>query len=170
MSGLWGEAGGAEREEWGVLGERFATLKNKIDSSCFWKVSADGGGRETLQRAANITVNADNLDLLKDQWGESEETAKKIKYSEKEKSEFLIYNEIRSIRETGKNFKRIKEIIKLLKNEKSEAWLLFLEILELLKKGSREYTDVRNALISISKINSKEKHLIDRGLNVLDFE
>jgi len=100
----------------------------------------------------------------------SEETAKKIKYSEKEKSEFLIYNEIRSIRETGKNFKRIKEIIKLLKNEKSEAWLLFLEILELLKKGSREYTDVRNALISISKINSKEKHLIDRGLNVLDFE
>ena len=100
----------------------------------------------------------------------SEETAKKIKYSEKEKSEFLIYNEIRSIRETGKNFKRIKEIIKLLKNEKSEAWLLFLEILELLKKGSREYTDVRNALISISKINSKEKHLIDRGLNVLDSE
>ena len=100
----------------------------------------------------------------------SEETAKKIKYSEKEKSEFLIYNEIRSIRETGKNFKRIKEIIKLLKNEKSEAWLLFLEILELLKKGSREYTDVRDALISISKINSKEKHLIDRGLNVLDFE
>ena len=98
----------------------------------------------------------------------SEETAKEIKYSEKEKSEFLIYNEIRSIRETGKNFKRIKEIIKLLKNEKSEAWLLFLEILELLKKGSREYTDVRNALISISKINSKEKHLIDRGLNVLD--
>jgi len=100
----------------------------------------------------------------------SEETAKKIKYSEKEKSEFLIYNEIRSIRETGKNFKRIKEIIKLLKNEKSEAWLLFLEILELLKKGSREYTDVRNALISISKINSKEKHLIERGLNVLDSE
>jgi len=100
----------------------------------------------------------------------SEETAKKIKYSEKEKSEFLIYNEIRSIRETGKNFKRIKEIIKLLKNEKSEAWLLFLEILELLKKGSREYTDVRNALISISKINSKKKHLIDRGLNVLDSE
>ena len=100
----------------------------------------------------------------------SEETAKKIKYSEKEKSEFLIYNEIRSIRETGKNFKRIKEIIKLLKNEKSEAWLLFLEILELLKKGSREYTDVRNALISISKINSKEKHLIDRGLNILDTE
>ena len=100
----------------------------------------------------------------------SGETAKIIKYSEKEKSEFLIYNEIRSIRETGKNFKRIKEIIKLLKNEKSEAWLLFLEILELLKKGSREYTDVRDALISISKINSKEKHLIDRGLNVLDFE
>jgi len=100
----------------------------------------------------------------------SEETAKKIKYSEKEKSEFLIYNEIRSIRETGKNFKRIKEIIKLLKNEKSEAWLLFLEILELLKKGSREYTDVRNALISISKINSKAEHLIDRGLNVLDSE
>ena len=96
--------------------------------------------------------------------------AKKIKYSEKEKSEFLIYNEIRSIRETGKNFKRIEEIIKLLKNEKSEAWLLFLEILELLKKGSREYTDVRNSLISISKINSKEKHLIDRGLNVLDSE
>ena len=84
----------------------------------------------------------------------SEETAKKIKYSEKEKSKFLIYNEIRSIRETGKNFERIKEIIKLLKNEKSEAWLLFLEILELLKKGSREYTDVRNAFISISIINS----------------
>jgi len=100
----------------------------------------------------------------------SEETAKNIKYSEKEKFEFLIYNEIRSIRETGKNFKRIKEIITLLKNEKSEAWLLFLEILELLKKGSKEYTDVRKALISISKINSKEKHLIDRGLNVLDFE
>ena len=100
----------------------------------------------------------------------SEETAKKIKYSEKEKSEFLIYNEIRSIRETGKNFKRIKEIITLLKNENSEAWLLFLEILELLKKGSREHTDVRNTLISISKINSKEKHLIDRGLNILDSE
>ena len=100
----------------------------------------------------------------------SEETAKNIKYSEKEKSEFLIYNEIRSIRETGKNFKRIKEIITLLKNEKSESWLLFLEILELLKKGSKEYTDVRNALISISKINNKEKHLIDRGLNILDSE
>jgi len=100
----------------------------------------------------------------------SEETAKKIKYSEKEKSEFLIYNEIRSIRETGKNFKRIEEIITLLKNEKSESWLLFLEILELLKKGSKEYTDVRNTLISISKINNKEKHLIDRGLNLLDSE
>ena len=98
----------------------------------------------------------------------SEETAKKIKYSEKEKSEFLFYNEIRSIRETGKNFKRIKDIIKLLKNEKSESWLLFLEILELLKKGSKEYTDVRNALISISKINSTKKHLIDRGLNILN--
>ena len=98
----------------------------------------------------------------------SEETAKKIKYSEKEKSKFLIYNEIRSIRETGKNFERIKEIIKLLKNEKSEAWLLFLELLELLKKGSKEYTDVRNALISISKINSTKKHLIDRGLNILN--
>ena len=100
----------------------------------------------------------------------SEETAKKIKYSEKEKSEFLIYNEIRSIRETGKDFKRIEEIITLLKNEKSESWLLFLEILELLKKGSKEYTDVRNALISISKINSTKKHLIDRGLNILDSE
>jgi len=100
----------------------------------------------------------------------SEETAKNIKYSEKEKSEFLIYKEIRSIRETGKNFNRIKEIITLLKNKKSESWLLFLEILELLKKGSKEYTDVRNALISISKINSKKKHLIDRGLNVLDSE
>ena len=100
----------------------------------------------------------------------SEKTSKKIKYSEKEKSEFLIYNEIRSIRETGKNFKRIEEIITLLKNEKSESWLLFLEILELLKKGSKEYTDVRNTLISISKINNKEKHLIDRGLNLLDSE
>ena len=98
----------------------------------------------------------------------SEETAKKIKYSEKEKSEFLIYDEIRSIRETGKNFRRIKEIITFLKNENSEAWLLFLEILELLKKGSKEYTDVRNALISISKINSTKKHLIDRGLNILN--
>ena len=98
----------------------------------------------------------------------SEETAKNIKYSEKEKSEFLIYKEIRSIRGTVKYFNRIKEIITILKNKKSESWLLFLEILELLKKGSKEYTDVRNALISISKINSKKKHLIDRGLNLLD--
>tara|TARA_Y100000034_G_scaffold116520_1_gene154934 strand:- start:118 stop:1863 length:1746 start_codon:yes stop_codon:yes gene_type:complete len=100
----------------------------------------------------------------------SEETAKKIKYSDKEKFEFLIYNEIRSIRETGKNFNRLKEIITLLKNKKFESWLLFLEILELLEKGSKEYKDVRNALISISKINSKKKHLIDRGLNILDSE
>ncbi len=100
----------------------------------------------------------------------SEETAKNIKYSEKEKSEFLIYKEIRSIRGTVKYFNRIKEIITILKNKKSESWLLFLEILELLKKGSKEYTDVRNALISISKINSKKKHLIDRGLNLLDSE
>jgi len=100
----------------------------------------------------------------------SEETAKKIKYSEKEESEFLIYNEIRSIRETGKNFERIYEIYNLLKKEKSEAWLLFLEILELLKKDSKEYTDVRNTLLSISKINNKVEHLINRGLNVLDSE
>eukprot|EP00944_MAST-04C_sp_MAST-4C-sp1_P015987 g15987.t1 len=65
-------------EEWGVLGESFATLKNKIGSSSFWKVSADGGGRETLQRAAKIPVNVDNLDLLKDQWGDSEETVKTL--------------------------------------------------------------------------------------------
>ena len=68
------------------------------------------------------------------------------------------------------NLNRIKEIITLLKNKKSESWLLFFEILELLEIGSKEYTDVRNALISISKINSKKKHLIDRGLNVLDSE
>ena len=98
----------------------------------------------------------------------SEETAKKLKYSEKEKSEFLMYNKIRSIRETGKDFNEINEIIALLKNEKSESWLLFLEILELLKEGSKEYKDVRDVLLSISKINSKAKHLIDRGLNVLD--
>jgi len=98
----------------------------------------------------------------------SVETAKKIRYSDKEKLEFSLYKEISLIRENGKNFKRIKEIIKILKDEKSEAWLLFLEILELLRKNSEDYKDVRDILLTISKKNSKEKFLIDRGLNLLD--
>lgn len=95
----------------------------------------------------------------------SEEKTIKIKYSEKEKELFKLYQQVRAIRESKKlDVDSLEDIFNKVQTNFSSDWLLPLEIYELIFEKASNFEDkVLTHLLN----QSKNKKLVENGLKLI---
>ncbi|WP_026776565.1 aromatic amino acid hydroxylase [Polaribacter sp. Hel_I_88] len=120
-------------------------------------------GKEVVSAYAGAADVASFLDTSK----VSETKTHKITYSEAAKKLYILYDEVREMRETNSATEaKIEVIFHRLKKEYSEDWLLLLELYELaLENNFAIKKDILNTLEALKSIKSYTK-LIENGLNL----
>ena len=98
----------------------------------------------------------------------SETKTKKIEYTANEEKLYIIYAQVREIRESNpSNQKAIKNVFDTLVNEHPSDWLLALEIYELSVENAYDFSDeVYQYLLKLQE-NASFQKLIENGLELI---
>lgn len=94
-----------------------------------------------------------------------------VTYSDDEKVEFKLYEDVRAHRELNSDSEEklhfLKEQIDLVS---PRSWLLYIELLEMAVSDSLFALDLRKTLQSLSAENVEISHLIERGIALIEIE
>ncbi|AUC86684.1 phenylalanine 4-monooxygenase [Polaribacter sp. ALD11] len=114
---------------------------------------------------------AADINSFKDESEVSKTKTHKIKYSEKERALYSLYEEVRSMREANSvSEKNLTIIFNQLKKDFSNDWLLNLELYEVaLQHHFLIQEEILSYLLVLQK-NETYKKLIENGLNLLNVE
>lgn len=140
------------------------TYKEEILFKPEWGLYDMAVGKEVISAysgAADVASFEDNSKV-------STTKTHKIIYSEKEKELYLLYDQVREMREgNSSSEEKITEIFNQLKIKFSKDWLLNLELYELaLQQNYSIKVDIFNHL-EVLQENSKYRKLIQNGLDLL---
>jgi len=116
-------------------------------------------------------ADAADINSFEDKSEVSKTKTRKIKYSEKEKELYALYEEVRTIRATTEaSEENITSVFQRLKKDFSEDWLLSLELYEVaLQYDFLIQEEIHTYLLVLQK-NEKNSKLIENGLNLLNVQ
>lgn len=139
------------------------TYKDEVLFQPDWGLYDMAVGKEVVSAYAGAADVASFLDTSK----VSETKTHKITYSETAKKLYVLYDEVREMRENNSATEaKIAAIFHQLKKEYSEDWLLFLELYELaLENNFAIKNEILNTLEAL-KSNKSYTKLIENGLNL----
>ncbi len=139
------------------------TYKDEVLFQPDWGLYDMAVGKEVVSAYAGAADVASFLDTSK----VSETKTHKITYSETAKKLYVLYDEVREMRETNSATEvKVEAIFHQLKKEYSEDWLLLLELYELaLENNFAIKNEVLNTLEAL-KSNKSYTKLIENGLNL----
>jgi len=114
-------------------------------------------------------ADAADINSFEDKSEVSKTKTRKIKYSEKEKELYALYEEVRTIRATTEaSEEKITSLFHRLKKDFSDDWLLSLELYEVaLQYDFLIQKEIHTYLLVLQK-NEKNSKLIENGLNLLN--
>ncbi len=99
----------------------------------------------------------------------SAQHTRKMDWTDKERSEFALYQQVRELRESGAaNDAELSGVFDTVKADAPDAWLLWLELLELAPVGSGLATALRSGLEAMAKSDPETRLLVERGIKLLD--
>jgi phenylalanine-4-hydroxylase len=139
------------------------TYKDEILFNPDWGLYDMAVGKEVVSAYAGAADVASFLDTSKI----SETKTHKITYSETAKKLYVLYDEVREMRETNSATEvKIAAIFHQLEKEYSEDWLLLLELYELALENN--FTIKNDVLITLEALKSNKSYtkLIENGLNL----
>jgi phenylalanine-4-hydroxylase len=116
-------------------------------------------------------ADAADINSFEDKSEVSKTKTRKIKYSEKEKELYALYEEVRTMRATTEaSEENITSLFYRLKKDFSEDWLLSLELYEVaLQYDFLIQEEIHTYLLVLQK-NEKNSKLIENGLNLLNVQ
>jgi phenylalanine-4-hydroxylase len=116
-------------------------------------------------------ADAADINSFEDKSEVSKTKTRKIKYSEKEKELYALYEEVRTMRATTEGSEeKIKSVFHRLKKDFSEDWLLSLELYEVaLQYDFLIQEEIHTYLLTLQR-NEKNSKLIENGLNLLNVQ
>jgi phenylalanine-4-hydroxylase len=119
---------------------------------------------------AVVSAYADAADVnsFEDKSAVSETKTHKIKYTDKEKELYTLYEKVRSMREENSvSEAQVLGIFKQLKTEFSKDWLLSLELYEVALQNNLEIQIEIHAYLIVLQGNKQFEKLIENGLSLL---
>jgi len=116
-------------------------------------------------------ADAADINSFEDKSEVSKTKTRKIKYSEKEKELYALYEEVRTMRATTEaSEEKITSLFHRLKKDFSDDWLLSLELYEVaLQYDFLIQEEIHTYLLVLQK-NEKNSKLIENGLNLLNVQ
>jgi phenylalanine-4-hydroxylase len=116
-------------------------------------------------------ADAADINSFEDKSEVSKTKTRKIKYSEKEKELYALYEEVRTMRATTEGSEeKIKSVFHRLKKDFSEDWLLSLELYEVALQYNFLIQEEIHTYLLILQRNEKNSKLIENGLNLLNVQ
>ena len=99
------------------------------------------------------------------------EGTKKVTYTEKQKNEFQLYQEIRTLRSSGTILNTdVEKMYRTACDSFPNSWLIFIELLELADHRSALYEEIKKTLSHLSEDDKDVAHLIARGISLIESE
>ena len=116
-------------------------------------------------------ADAADINSFEDKSEVSKTKTRKIKYSEKEKELYALYEEVRTMRATNEaSEEKITSVFQRLKKDFSEDWLLSLELYEVALQYDFLIQEEIHTYLLILQRNEKNSKLIENGLNLLNMQ
>jgi phenylalanine-4-hydroxylase len=116
-------------------------------------------------------ADAADINSFEDKSEVSKTKTRKIKYSEKEKELYALYEEVRTMRATIEaSEEKITSVFQRLKKNFSEDWLLSLELYEVALQYDFLIQKEIHAYLLILQRNEKNSKFIENGLNLLNIQ
>jgi phenylalanine-4-hydroxylase len=116
-------------------------------------------------------ADAADINSFEDKSEVSKTKTRKIKYSEKEKELYALYEEVRTMRATIEaSEEKITSVFQRLKKDFSEDWLLSLELYEVALQYDFLIQEEIHTYLLILQRNEKNSKLIENGLNLLNMQ
>jgi phenylalanine-4-hydroxylase len=143
------------------------TYKETVLFKPAWGIYDMAVGKEVVSAFAG----AADINSFEDKSEVSKTKTRKIKYSEKEKELYALYEEVRTIRATTEaSEEKITSLFHRLKKDFSDDWLLSLELYEVaLQYDFLIQKEIHTYLLVLQK-NEKNSKLIENGLNLLNIQ
>jgi phenylalanine-4-hydroxylase len=139
------------------------TYKDEVLFKPDWGLYDMAVGKEVVSAYAGAADVASFLDTSK----VSETKTHKITYSETAKKLYVLYDEVREMRETNSATEvKIAGIFHQLEKEYSEDWLLLLELYELALENNFAIKNEILKILEALKSNKSYTKLIENGLNL----
>jgi phenylalanine-4-hydroxylase len=132
-----------------------------------WGIYDMAVGKEVVSAFAD----AADINSFEDKSEVSKTKTRKIKYSEKEKELYALYEEVRTMRATNEaSEEKITSVFQRLKKDFSEDWLLSLELYEVALQYDFLIQEEIHTYLLILQRNEKNSKLIENGLNLLNMQ